>query len=74
VLLANSTRLLRHQKEKVFPEFVDLYLMFNSNPTKYMVRHSYLFDLLELLKVTICWVNNNKIQTIKKFEKNLNWL
>ena len=65
---------VRYQNEKILPQTVDLYLALNKSPMKLMNKYKYLLDLMENLNITLCWVENKKIKTLKKLRDNINWI
>ena len=39
-----------------------------------MNKYSYLLDLMEDLNITLCWIDNKKVKTYNKLNKNINWI
>ena len=65
---------IRYKKEKKFLDKVDLFLLFDKNPIQELSKKQYLFDLLNSLSITICWINGTKVLTEKRNTSELNWL
>ena len=65
---------IRYQNEKILPERVEMYLALSSDPMKFMNKYSYLLDLMEDLNITLCWIDNKKVKTYNKLNKNINWI
>ena len=65
---------IRYQKEGLFPKNTDLYLMLDSDPKKIISKYNYLLDLMEELKITLCWLQNNKVRSFKISQSNLYWI
>ena len=65
---------IRYQKEGLFPRNTDLFLMLDSDPKKIISKYNYLLDLMEELKITLCWLQNNKVRSFKISQSNLYWI
>ena len=65
---------IRYQKEGLFPNNTDLYLMLDSDPKKIISKYNYLLDLMEELNITLCWLQNNKVRSFKISQSNLYWI
>ena len=65
---------IRYQKEGLFPYSTDLYLMLDNDPKKIITKFNYLLDLMNELKITLCWLKNNKVCSFKIYQSNLYWI
>ena len=65
---------IRYKKEGLFPKNVDLLLTLDSDPTMLMTKYNHILDLMEELKIVLCWLDKRKLKTYKKNKHHLNWM
>ena len=50
----------------------DLFILLNENPEEFIQREQ--IEFLKNQNITLCWFQNNKIETFDENQSNIKWL